>query len=79
GQTGPGAPGGSGGCAAGGLRCNGEKEKNRESSFRITKSFSFHKGIVECAWKATAYSHLTLPSHSPSTLHTGMGPSSQLL
>ncbi|KNZ63854.1 hypothetical protein VP01_10928g1, partial [Puccinia sorghi] len=35
--------------------------------------------IVECAWKATAYSHLTLPSHTPSkSLNNCMGLSCQL-
>ncbi|KNZ57749.1 hypothetical protein VP01_2082g5, partial [Puccinia sorghi] len=35
-------------------------------------------GIMECAWKATAYSHLTLPSHIPSNyLQTRMGLSCQ--
>ncbi|KNZ44281.1 hypothetical protein VP01_9317g1 [Puccinia sorghi] len=28
--------------------------------------FSGFNGIVECAWKATAYSHMTLPSNTPS-------------
>ncbi|KNZ47539.1 hypothetical protein VP01_6328g1, partial [Puccinia sorghi] len=37
-------------------------------------NFSGFNGIVECAWKATAYFHLTLPSNTPSkSLHTCMG------
>jgi len=42
-------------------------------------NFSGFNGIVECAWKATQYSHLTLPSHTPSnSSHTCMGLSCQL-
>ena len=42
-------------------------------------NFSGFNGIVECAWKATQYSHLTLPSYTPSnSLHTWMGLSCQL-
>ncbi|KNZ55769.1 hypothetical protein VP01_2589g4 [Puccinia sorghi] len=42
-------------------------------------NFSGFNGIVECAWKATAYSHLTLPSNTPSkSLHNCMGLSCQL-
>ena len=42
-------------------------------------NFSGFDGIVECAWKATAYSHLTLPSHvPPHSSHTCMGLSCQL-
>ena len=42
-------------------------------------NFAGFNGIVECAWKATEYSHLTLPSHTPSnSLHTRMGLSCQL-
>ena len=41
--------------------------------------FSGFNGIVECAWKATAYSHLNLLSNTPSkSLHTQMGLSCQL-
>ncbi|KNZ45782.1 hypothetical protein VP01_7805g1, partial [Puccinia sorghi] len=42
-------------------------------------NFSGFNGIVEFAWKATAYSHLTLLSNTPSkSLHTHMGISFQL-
>ena len=42
-------------------------------------NFSGFNGIVECAWKATQYSHLTLPSHTPSdSSHTRLGLSCQL-
>ena len=42
-------------------------------------NFAGFDGIVECAWKATAYSHLTLPSQSPpNSFHTRMGLSCQL-
>ncbi|KNZ63195.1 hypothetical protein VP01_11756g1, partial [Puccinia sorghi] len=41
--------------------------------------FSGFNGIMECAWKATEYPHLTLPSNNPSkSLHTCMGLSCQL-
>ncbi|KNZ57930.1 hypothetical protein VP01_2039g3 [Puccinia sorghi] len=41
--------------------------------------FSGFNGIVEFAWKATAYSHLALPSHTPFiSLCTCMGLSFQL-
>ncbi|KNZ64096.1 hypothetical protein VP01_10677g1, partial [Puccinia sorghi] len=44
---------------------------------RVIK-FSGFNGILECAWKVTAYSHLTLPSNTPSiSLHTCMGLSCQ--
>ncbi|KNZ56399.1 hypothetical protein VP01_2412g4 [Puccinia sorghi] len=42
-------------------------------------NFSGFNSIVECAWKVTAYSHLTLPSCNPSnSLHTYMGLSCHL-
>ncbi|KNZ63204.1 hypothetical protein VP01_11735g1 [Puccinia sorghi] len=42
-------------------------------------NFSGFNGIMECAWKATAYSHLTPPCNTPSkSLHTRMGISCQL-
>jgi hypothetical protein len=41
--------------------------------------FTGFDGIVECAWKATSYSHFTLPSQSSSdSQHTRMGLSVQL-
>ncbi|KNZ46048.1 hypothetical protein VP01_7605g2, partial [Puccinia sorghi] len=42
-------------------------------------NFSGFNGIVECSWKATAYSHLTLPSNTHTkSLHPCMGLSCQL-
>ncbi|KNZ45718.1 hypothetical protein VP01_786g4 [Puccinia sorghi] len=42
-------------------------------------NFSAFNRIVECAWKATAYSDLIIPSNTPSkSLHTCMGISFQL-
>ncbi|KNZ59907.1 hypothetical protein VP01_1645g5 [Puccinia sorghi] len=47
-----------------------------EKSFEVKGGFN---GIVECAWKSTAYSHLTLPSNNTSnSLHNCMGLSFQL-
>jgi hypothetical protein len=41
--------------------------------------FTGFDGIVECAWKATSYSHFTLPSQTSSdSQHTQMGLSVQL-
>jgi hypothetical protein len=40
--------------------------------------FTGFDGIVECAWKATSYSHFTLPSQTSSDQHTQMGISVQL-
>ncbi|KNZ50060.1 hypothetical protein VP01_4620g2 [Puccinia sorghi] len=42
-------------------------------------NISGFNSIVECAWKSTAYSQLTLPSHTTcNSLHTCMGLSCQL-
>ncbi|KNZ64624.1 hypothetical protein VP01_100g18 [Puccinia sorghi] len=47
-----------------------------EEKFKVKGGFN---GIIESAWKATEYSHLNLPSHTPSqSLHTFMRISSQL-
>ena len=40
--------------------------------------FTGFDGIVECAWKATSYSHFTMPSQTSSDQHTQMGLSVQL-
>jgi hypothetical protein len=41
--------------------------------------FSGFQGVVECAWKATHFAHLTLPSTTPiSSSHTRLGYSVQL-